>query len=306
MKPKLTIGVPVFNEAAYIEETLRSILATVGPEVPILVSDNHSTDATCEIVSRLAMSQPSIRLIRNPDESAASNFRNCLLNAETDYFCWIAGHDLMSGPFWAEAIGLLDESPDILWVYGSCALIDADGDPYDAEQAADSDVDTEGLSDAEILKKLVRVSSGMFIHGVFRRERMVACPLAGGWASDRCMIAYACFRGGVRWLRSQAIIRRIQRSADGGETLEQRNERYRKWGFLEYEESGLDPDRYMRLKLLRIYLGERFGRVSVRELREAIKTLFRKGDWKRDLQVLWQLRKLRSVETFFPKSSSAA
>lgn len=299
---EFTIGLPVYNEARYIEQTLRSIIDTVGESVPVLVSDNHSTDGTREIVEEFIIQNPSVRLVINRDDRVASNFMNCLLHARSEFFCWISGHDLMCGDFWRQAFDMLRSDSDLIWVYGSCGVVDANGDQHVTEVRLDSDVDNSGLSDLEILEKLVKVCSGMFVHGVFRTSAMTNCPLAGGWASDRCIIAYACFRGEVRWLHSRAIVRRIQRSAGGGETEEQRDDRYRKWGFLEYEHSGLDPNRYMRLKLLRIYLGERFGRVGIAEVRKAIKTLFREESWKRDLQVLWQLRKLRPVETFFPSS----
>jgi glycosyltransferase involved in cell wall biosynthesis len=298
---EFAVGVPVYNESPYIERTLLSIIETVGEDVPIYVSDNHSTDDTVKIVECLRERYPSIRLVKNLDDRVASNFMNCIMHARSRYFCWISGHDQMCGNFWKRAIGMLREDPDLVWVYGSCELIDADGMPYESINPPDSDVDNYGVTDVEIIKKLIRVCSGMFIHGVFRTEVMIGCPYAGGWASDRCAIAYACFRGGVKWIRETSIIRRVHRfSSDEMETEEQRNERYRSWGCLEYEDAGFDPDIYIRMKLLRIYLGERIGKVKIQEIREIIKTLFKKGTLWRDISILWSLRKLRPVESSLP------
>lgn len=301
---KFAVGVPVYNEALHIEETLRSIVHTLGPEVPIIVSDNHSSDGTVGIVRRLSLEYPSIRLVVNGDDRVASNFLNCILHAGSEYFCWISGHDLICGDYWKKALQVLDDDPSVIWVYGSCGLIDAEGRPFESEISQDSDIDNSGLSDAEVLAKLQKIRSGMFVHGVFRTRAMVDCPLAGGWASDRCLIAYACFRGQVRWIKSIGIVRRIQRSADGGETLEERNERYRKWGCLEYEEAGFEFRHYMRMKLLRIYIAERGRTTGVRGIRTAIRALFGAGAWWRDLSILLSLRKLRKVESSLPASES--
>ena len=53
---------PAFNEAAGIAATVRA-LAEVADEV--LVVDNASTDATAQVVERLAAADPRIRLLRN-------------------------------------------------------------------------------------------------------------------------------------------------------------------------------------------------------------------------------------------------
>jgi|GEM_PF-1831605 glycosyltransferase involved in cell wall biosynthesis len=301
---KFAVGVPVFNEALHIEQTLLSIIETLGPEVPVIVSDNHSTDDTVAIVHRIAQEHPSIRLVVNGDDRVASNFLNCLLHARSEYFCWVSGHDLICGDYWRAALQRLDEDPSVLWVYGSCGLIDADGQPFESGISQDSDIDNSGLSDTEVFAKLLKIRSGMFVHGIFRTRSMLDCPLAGGWASDRCLIAYACFRGQVRWIQSIGIVRRIQRSADGGETLEERNERYRRWGCLEYEDAGFEHRHYMRMKLLRIYLDERGRSIGVRGVRSAIRALFGAGSWWRDLSVLMSLRKLRKVESSLPATES--
>jgi len=301
---KFAIGVPVYNEAPYIEETLLSIIATVGDFVPILVSDNGSADGTVEIVNRLADKYGSIKLIVNAGVGVISNFRNCIEHANSEYFCWISGHDIMRGTFWGDAVKFLDENPDVAWVYGSCQTIDVDGLPYDSKSPLDSDVDTVGIADEAVMRKLLNVVSGMFIHGVFRRKMMVGCPYAGGWAGDRCVIAYACFRGGVRWLKEVSIVRRMQRSHGGGETQEAREARYREWGLLEYERSGLKPNYYMRLKLFKIYINERMwwrNWNSIVECKKIFQLLFA-GKFRSSLfRVIRDLREVTEVESGFPK-----
>ncbi len=58
MSPRVTIGVPVYNGAQYLEQMLDSILTQSFADFEVVVSDNCSTDRTPEI---LATSPPEIR-----------------------------------------------------------------------------------------------------------------------------------------------------------------------------------------------------------------------------------------------------
>lgn len=64
-----SIIIPAHNEASFIGLTLDSILAqTVLPQHIIVVNDN-STDNTPEIVTRVAASNPNIRLVNNQSDA---------------------------------------------------------------------------------------------------------------------------------------------------------------------------------------------------------------------------------------------
>ena len=51
--PKVTIAIPTYNRAAYLEQAIGSALAQTYPHVEVIVSDNCSTDATAEFVSQI-------------------------------------------------------------------------------------------------------------------------------------------------------------------------------------------------------------------------------------------------------------
>ena len=51
-KPLVTIGVPVFNGAFYIENALESLLAQSYENIEIIISDNNSSDATPLILEK--------------------------------------------------------------------------------------------------------------------------------------------------------------------------------------------------------------------------------------------------------------
>lgn len=66
MPPRLSVVIPVYNEAKWIEAILRKVLASaVEVEKEVLVVDDGSTDGTREILARLRQQWP-IRVLLQP------------------------------------------------------------------------------------------------------------------------------------------------------------------------------------------------------------------------------------------------
>src|SRR5687768_11597557 len=65
--PFISVVVPVRNEAAFIEHTLRQLVSQdYDPErFEVLVADGRSTDATCAIVREMARDHRQVRLLDN-------------------------------------------------------------------------------------------------------------------------------------------------------------------------------------------------------------------------------------------------
>jgi GT2 family glycosyltransferase len=64
--PKVTVIMPVRNEAGYIETALAGVLATTTPTLEVLVVDGRSSDGTADLVRALAARDPRVRLLDNP------------------------------------------------------------------------------------------------------------------------------------------------------------------------------------------------------------------------------------------------
>lgn len=96
LSPLLSIGIPTFNRAAYLDECLQSIILSSSrhqDQVEILVSDNASTDNTGEVVKRLQTAGCPIRYVRQSSNIGwAANFRAVAENASGKYV-WIFGDD---------------------------------------------------------------------------------------------------------------------------------------------------------------------------------------------------------------------
>lgn len=90
----LTIGIPVYNGEAFVEDTIKSIQIPkeFQNKVEILVSDNCSTDGTAEIVKKHSF----IKYSKNNENIGYDrNIQNIFLNASGKYVWTIAADDVI-------------------------------------------------------------------------------------------------------------------------------------------------------------------------------------------------------------------
>lgn len=74
--PAATIAIATYNAAAYIEAAIASACAQSLAEIEIIVVDDASSDATCDIVARLAAGDVRIRLDRLSANQGPAGARN--------------------------------------------------------------------------------------------------------------------------------------------------------------------------------------------------------------------------------------
>jgi glycosyltransferase involved in cell wall biosynthesis len=88
-KPRLSIGMPVFNGEKYLKEALDSILAQTYSDFELLISDNASTDRTEQICREYAAKDRRIRYYRNEKNiGAPKNFNRVFELSSGKYFRW--------------------------------------------------------------------------------------------------------------------------------------------------------------------------------------------------------------------------
>jgi glycosyltransferase involved in cell wall biosynthesis len=110
--PRLTIGLPAYNNAATLEAAVRSLLAQTLRDFVLVISDDCSPDDTETVARRLAAGDPRIEYIRQPVNLKYGNFRFLLQRARTPYFMWAAGDDHWEPEFAARCIAALESRPD--------------------------------------------------------------------------------------------------------------------------------------------------------------------------------------------------
>jgi len=92
--PFITIVMPVYNEARFIERTLQQLLAQDYPKdrLEILVVDGMSTDTTRQIVENIALCHRYIHLLDNPKRKSSAGRNIGFMTGRGDYFLVVDGH----------------------------------------------------------------------------------------------------------------------------------------------------------------------------------------------------------------------
>ena len=123
--PKISIITPSFNQAAFLKETINSILSQeVSLEKEHIIVDGGSTDGSLEYLQTL---DDRIRWISEPDRGQADAVNKGVRMATGEIIGWLNSDDLyLPGALQAVADHFRDH-PECRWVYGRCRIIDSSG-----------------------------------------------------------------------------------------------------------------------------------------------------------------------------------
>ena len=124
-KPRVSIGLPVFNGEQYIEEALDSILAQTHSDFELIISDNASTDRTEEICRAYTARDERIRYLRNETNLGAAKNFGCVFELSSgEYFKWASYDDVLGPEFLSRCITVLDQEPSIILCHAKTGRID--------------------------------------------------------------------------------------------------------------------------------------------------------------------------------------
>lgn len=127
-RPRVTIGVPVWNGEDLLPGALDALLAQRFGDFELIISDNASTDSTPEICARYVAADPRVRYVRQPvNHGPLANFHALLDEARGEYFMWAAHDDLWEPDFLARLARELDERPGAVLAFCGYDIIDYSG-----------------------------------------------------------------------------------------------------------------------------------------------------------------------------------
>ena len=135
--PKVSVGLPVYNGANYVEESILSILNQTYTDFEFIISDNASTDGTAEICRSYAARDPRIRYYRQEkNRGCAWNSNFVLEKAFGTYFKWISHDDLHAPRFIECCVEVLDKDPSVVICCPKGVLIDETGREIQIEKTS--------------------------------------------------------------------------------------------------------------------------------------------------------------------------
>lgn len=90
---RVSVIVPCYNAAAFVEQAVSRLLDQVGVDIEIVVVDDGSTDATADIASGLAARHPEVVFIALDENSGVAAAREAAVAAATADYIWFVDAD---------------------------------------------------------------------------------------------------------------------------------------------------------------------------------------------------------------------
>jgi glycosyltransferase involved in cell wall biosynthesis len=183
----ITVGVPVYNEAARMEGCLEGLRTQTFTDFEVLIFDNASTDATGEIAQDFCARDPRFHYRRQAtNRGPVVNHHDVMLAAASPYFVWRAADDSSALNYLEELYALLEANPS------KALAVGRDHGMFRGEVIRTTPApilaNDGGLGD---VRTLMFRSPPSWIYGLYRREPLAAAVTrigpgysSTGWAWD--------------------------------------------------------------------------------------------------------------------------
>ncbi|HZD55351.1 MAG TPA: glycosyltransferase family 2 protein [Anaerolineales bacterium] len=128
--PLVSIITPSFNQCAYLEYTIQSVLSQDYPEIEYIVVDGGSTDGSHEIIEKYAAE--FAWWVSEPDNGQGEAINKGIAHSSGEIVAWLNSDDLYLPGAVSRAVKAFQSKPEAGMVYGDAITIDAGGCPIKA------------------------------------------------------------------------------------------------------------------------------------------------------------------------------
>lgn len=123
--PLVSIVTPSFNQANYLEETIKSVLSQDYPHFEYIIVDGGSSDGSLEIIQRYA--DQLAWWTSEPDRGQADAINKGFSHASGDIYAWLNSDDSYLPGTIKRAVNYLSSHPEVAMVYADANLVDEHG-----------------------------------------------------------------------------------------------------------------------------------------------------------------------------------
>ena len=200
----LTIGIPVYNGAKFIRQTIESVLAQSFNDFIIIISDNHSVDETSLICNELVNLDDRIIYVHHKENRGAyNNFKYLVDLVETEYFMWLASDDIIHPDFVKSCVGVLQQDSSMGMAFTGMENIDSMGRTIRCYP--NLQLFSGGKNFITILKYIISpeiFGKANLIYSIYRanliKEVINHSCLDESWGSDMAFVLACIARGGIK------------------------------------------------------------------------------------------------------------
>ena len=132
MAYKISVVVCSYNQAEFIDETLRSIVSQQYENLELIVIDGGSTDNSVEIIERYA--DHIAYWVSEPDGGQTKGLIKGFNRSTGEIQCWMNSDDLMAEGCLNDVNEYFQVNPEAEAVFGDTTWIDAKGRPLRAQK----------------------------------------------------------------------------------------------------------------------------------------------------------------------------
>lgn len=123
-KPLVSIITPSYNQAAYISQTLTSVLEQSYQNIESIVMDGGSTDGTIRI---LRLFGPRCHWVSQHDGGQSAAINAGLAKCSGDIIAYLNSDDYYLPGTLKTIVRLFEQHPEKNWIVGDCLIVDENG-----------------------------------------------------------------------------------------------------------------------------------------------------------------------------------
>lgn len=125
--PRISIVTPSFNQAAFLPQTIESVLAQGYPNLEYIIMDGGSQDGSVEIIRRYEKHLTCWQ--SQPDGGQYAGVHQGLMKTTGELMTWLNSDDLLRPGALLTVSAVFSECPQVDWLTGGNHIIDEDGVP---------------------------------------------------------------------------------------------------------------------------------------------------------------------------------
>ncbi|MFQ1003232.1 glycosyltransferase family 2 protein [Modestobacter sp. SSW1-42] len=125
--PRVSVVMPVYNGARFLEAAVSSVLAQSMADLELVVVDDGSTDETPAVLARFAAQDPRVVLVTRQRGGIVAALNAGLARATAPLIARMDADDVMTPDRLSRQLAFLDEHPELVGVASDYELIDEKG-----------------------------------------------------------------------------------------------------------------------------------------------------------------------------------
>ncbi len=121
---RISIITPSFNQAGFIEETIRSVMRQDHDDIEHLVIDGGSTDGTIGVLKKY----PHLHWVSEKDSGQSNAINKGFRRATGEVVAWLNSDDFYEENIFGDIVRYFESHPECMVLYGDLTFVDVSGE----------------------------------------------------------------------------------------------------------------------------------------------------------------------------------